>query len=65
YTKISEHLRRTAPGDLQCSVFCGGAQCKYETADAWPDRDRALLGVYSHWVTDDILAMARPNTEAV
>ncbi len=23
----------------------------------------AVRGIYSHWITDDILAMARPSTE--
>ncbi|XP_042143536.1 protein tyrosine phosphatase domain-containing protein 1 [Ixodes scapularis] len=65
YTKLSEHIRRSAPGELQCSVFCGGARCKYESGSGWSDRDKAIQGIYSHWVTDDILAMARPSTEAI
>ncbi|KAL3214591.1 hypothetical protein MRX96_034817 [Rhipicephalus microplus] len=65
YTKISERLRRSAPGEFQCQVFCGGAQCKYEAGADWPAQDCAITGLYSHWITDDILAMARPNTEAI
>ncbi|XP_050031868.1 protein tyrosine phosphatase domain-containing protein 1-like [Dermacentor andersoni] len=65
YTKISERIRRSAPGEFQCQVFCGGAQCKYEAGADWPAQDCAITGLYSHWITDDILAMARPNTEAI
>ena len=47
----------------RCSVFCGGRRCKYESGTAWKKADLAIDGVYSHWITDDILAMARPNPE--
>ncbi|XP_054721880.1 protein tyrosine phosphatase domain-containing protein 1-like [Uloborus diversus] len=64
YGKLSEKIRRTAPGEFQCSVFCGGKKCKYDTA-SWHKEDMAINGIYSHWITNDILAMARPNTEAI
>ncbi|EEC19172.1 hypothetical protein IscW_ISCW014648, partial [Ixodes scapularis] len=48
YTKLSEHIRRSAPGELQCSVFCGGARCKYESGSGRSDRDKAIQGIYSH-----------------
>ena len=47
----------------RCSVFCGGRRCKYESDTAWKKEDLAIEGIYSHWITDDILAMARPNPE--
>ena len=47
----------------RCSVFCGGRRCKYESDTAWKKDDLAIEGIYSHWITDDILAMARPNPE--
>ncbi|XP_077546177.1 protein tyrosine phosphatase domain-containing protein 1-like [Haemaphysalis longicornis] len=65
YTKLSERLRRSAPGEFQCQVFCGGVHCKYESGATWPAEDCAITGLYSHWITDDILAMARPSTEAI
>ncbi|KAG8198529.1 hypothetical protein JTE90_026432 [Oedothorax gibbosus] len=64
YGKLSEKIRRTAPGEFQCSVFCGGKRCKYDSA-TWHKEDMAVNGIYSHWITNDILAMARPNTEAI
>ncbi|KAF2351426.1 Protein-tyrosine phosphatase-like [Trinorchestia longiramus] len=53
------------PPTLQCSVFCGGSRCRYENADAWPPQDQAIDGIYSHWITPDILAMARPNADVI
>ena len=44
-------------------MFCGGRRCKYESSSAWKKADVAIEGIYSHWITDDLLAMARPNTE--
>ncbi|XP_015928881.1 protein tyrosine phosphatase domain-containing protein 1 [Parasteatoda tepidariorum] len=64
YGKLSEKIRRTAPGEFQCQVFCGGKRCKYDSA-TWHKEDMAVNGIYSHWITNDILAMARPNTEAI
>ena len=40
-------------------------RCKYESGTAWKKEDMALRGIYSHWITDDILAMARPNTPQI
>ncbi len=44
-------------------MFCGGRRCKYESSSNWKNDDVAIEGIYSHWITDDLLAMARPNTE--
>ncbi|PSN44972.1 Protein tyrosine phosphatase domain-containing protein 1 [Blattella germanica] len=65
YNKFSENLRRVTPNGIQCSFFCGGKHCKYENADAWDASHMAIDGIFSHWVTDDILAMARPSTEII
>ena len=62
YSKVSEQLRRISAGSLQCSLFCGGQRCKYESASRWNEDQKALSGVFSHWVRADILAMARPST---
>lgn len=62
YSLISEKLRRVSAGSLQCSLFCGGHRCKYEVPNRWKDSDMALNGLFSHWVTDNVLAMARPST---
>ncbi|KAJ8985848.1 hypothetical protein NQ317_006219 [Molorchus minor] len=62
YNKLSDHIRRLTPHGVQCSVFCGGLNCKYENPENWKADSLAIQGIYSHWITDDILAMARPST---
>ncbi|XP_049954844.1 protein tyrosine phosphatase domain-containing protein 1-like [Schistocerca serialis cubense] len=62
YTRLSEGLRRVTPTAIQCSVFCGGRHCKYENPNSLNALHMAVDGLYSHWVTDDILACARPST---
>jgi len=61
YSRISEAFRHVTAGPLQCQVFCGGKSCKYERSDVWSAEQMAIPGLFSHWVTDNILAMARPN----
>ena len=46
-------------------MFCGGRRCKYEQGSSWKKEDMAIDGIYSHWITNEILAMSRPNTEAM
>jgi protein tyrosine phosphatase domain-containing protein 1 len=46
-------------------MFCGGRRCKYESSSGWKKEDLAIDGIYSHWITDDLLAMARPNTTSM
>ena len=40
-------------------------RCKYESSSVWSEADMALRGIYSHWITEDILAMSRPNTPQI
>ncbi|XP_075985606.1 uncharacterized protein LOC142982807 [Anticarsia gemmatalis] len=61
YSAVGERLRTTTPRGLQCALFCGGARCPYER----PQTGAAIQGLYSDWVTEDILAMARPSTAAI
>lgn len=65
YSRISEHFRHVTPGALQCSMFCGGKQCKYENPGKMKSKEMAINGLYSSWVTPDILATARPSTEVI
>lgn len=65
YSRISEHFRHVTPGAIQCSMFCGGKQCKYENPAKMKSEEMAINGLYSSWVTPDILATARPSTEVV
>ncbi|XP_010834270.1 PREDICTED: protein tyrosine phosphatase domain-containing protein 1 isoform X3 [Bison bison bison] len=65
YTKVGERLRHVIPGHVACSMACGGKACKYENAARWSEQEQAVKGIYSSWVTDNILAMARPSTEVL
>lgn len=49
YSKVSESLRCVTSGSVQCSMFCGGRQCKYEGQARWRDSDMAIKGLYSSW----------------
>ncbi|XP_045540323.1 protein tyrosine phosphatase domain-containing protein 1 [Papilio machaon] len=62
YSALSERVRISTPAALQCALFCGGASCQYELPQR---RDNAIQGLYSDWVTEDILAMARPSTASI
>lgn len=49
----------------QVCMFCGGPRCKYEDWTRWlnvPNCHNAFDGIYSNWITDNILAHARPVT---
>ncbi|NXP68978.1 PTPC1 protein, partial [Chloropsis cyanopogon] len=65
YTKVGERLRHVIPGHMQCSMACGGRACKYENPARWAEHEQAIKGLYSSWITDNILAMARPSTELI
>lgn len=65
YTKMGETLRHVIPGHMQCSMACGGRACKYENPSRWSDKEQAIKGLYSSWITDNLLAMARPSTEII
>lgn len=49
YSKLSDHIRRLTPQGIQCSVFCGGTNCKYENPENWKADSLAIQGIYSHW----------------
>ncbi|MED6274829.1 Protein tyrosine phosphatase domain-containing protein 1 [Characodon lateralis] len=65
YTKMGETLRHVIPGHMQCSMACGGKACKYENPSRWSDEEQAIKGLYSSWITDNLLAMARPSSEVI
>ncbi|XP_061179214.1 protein tyrosine phosphatase domain-containing protein 1-like [Saccostrea echinata] len=65
YTKFSEHARSMISGEKQCALFCGGKKCKYCRSENWTPDQMHIDGLYSNWVTDNILAMARPSTKQI
>jgi protein tyrosine phosphatase domain-containing protein 1 len=58
YSKVGESLRYNTPSEMQCSMFCGGRRCKYESAAQWKQEDMAINGLYSHWITDDLVSFS-------
>jgi len=63
YSRVSEFFRKATSGDNQCKFFCGGKKCKYENGEThWAEDQMAIKGLYSTWITDQIIAIARPNT---
>nr|CAB3265274.1 protein tyrosine phosphatase domain-containing protein 1-like [Phallusia mammillata] len=63
YTRLGEKIRQAIPGPMQCSMACGGRNCKWENPARWSDADQAIKGVFSSWVLDNVVAMSRPSTE--
>ena len=54
-TQVGEQIRRNAPAEMQCSMFCGGKRCKYEAGpSSWQPKDMAIDGIYSHWITGQL-----------
>ncbi|XP_062315175.1 protein tyrosine phosphatase domain-containing protein 1 [Osmerus eperlanus] len=65
YTVVGETIRYVIPGHMQCTYWCGGQACKYDDPSYWSEDKQAIKGIYSSWVTDNIIAMARPSTETI
>ncbi|XP_054634995.1 protein tyrosine phosphatase domain-containing protein 1 isoform X1 [Dunckerocampus dactyliophorus] len=65
YTIIGEAIRYVIPPQMQCSIGCGGQNCKYDNPNYWREDQQAIKGLYSSWVTDHLLAMSRPSTEII
>ncbi|MGH0127618.1 UNVERIFIED_CONTAM: hypothetical protein FKN15_035258 [Acipenser sinensis] len=65
YSQARENLVKSLPPNLICSLSCGGKLCRYEGPANWSLQQQAIRGLYSEWVTDDIVAMARPSTTLI
>ncbi|XP_061897028.1 protein tyrosine phosphatase domain-containing protein 1-like isoform X3 [Entelurus aequoreus] len=62
YSQARENLVKAIPPKLLCLLACGGLDCRYEGPDCWKASQQVIRGIFSSWVTDDIIAMARPST---
>ncbi|XP_063053155.1 protein tyrosine phosphatase domain-containing protein 1 [Engraulis encrasicolus] len=62
YSQARERLVRAIPPRIICLLACGGRDCRYEGPYCWKPSQQIVRGVFSSWVTDEILAMARPST---
>ena len=49
YSRVGERIRHITPSALQCSMFCGGKQCKYDNPTKWKAEEMAIRGLYSSW----------------
>ena len=49
YSRFSESIRHVTPSSLQCSMFCGGKQCKYENPSKVKESETVIKGLYSAW----------------
>ncbi|XP_053356800.1 protein tyrosine phosphatase domain-containing protein 1 isoform X2 [Clarias gariepinus] len=65
YSQVRETLVKTIPPKVICLLACGGRDCRYEGPLCWRPSQQAIKGVFSSWVTDDIVAMARPSTNLI
>ncbi|EPB69295.1 hypothetical protein ANCCEY_11606, partial [Ancylostoma ceylanicum] len=58
YSFLRTAVLSLTPGDLKCRLYCNGSACKFCNLFDGPS---VVPGLYSTWITDDILAMARPQ----
>ncbi|XP_072258088.1 protein tyrosine phosphatase domain-containing protein 1-like isoform X2 [Pyxicephalus adspersus] len=65
YSNTRERIVRVVPPHLICSLTCGGRECRYEGPECWSVEQQAIPGLYSSWITDEILAMSRPSTRLI
>ncbi|KRX82111.1 Protein tyrosine phosphatase domain-containing protein 1 [Trichinella sp. T6] len=65
YGTVRETLLRLVPRNSLCRMFCHGSKCKYCNPDLVPDNMKIIDGIYSTWITEDILAIARPSDEGI
>ncbi|KAG8576564.1 hypothetical protein GDO81_009902 [Engystomops pustulosus] len=65
YSQTRERIVRVVPPHLICSLTCGGRECRYEGPEDWTLEQQAIRGLYSSWITDQILATSRPSTRLI
>ncbi|KAK4471712.1 hypothetical protein MN116_005114 [Schistosoma mekongi] len=62
----SDVLRQGIPERNLCLLFCGGSKCKYcNPPSFFDDTEMHLKGLYSTWITPNILATSRPSEELI
>ncbi|KAK2847887.1 hypothetical protein Q7C36_009569 [Tachysurus vachellii] len=65
YSQARETLVKAIPPKVICLLACGGRDCRYEGPVCWRPSQQAIKGLFSSWMTDDIVAMARPSTNLI
>ncbi|CAF0855375.1 unnamed protein product [Rotaria sp. Silwood1] len=61
YSPLSQAFKKLLPERTACRLGCRGASCKYERSDYWRPEQMAIDGIFSHWITNNILACSRPT----
>nr|XP_060064653.1 protein tyrosine phosphatase domain-containing protein 1-like [Ylistrum balloti] len=65
YNKFTEQARGMISQEKICAIFCGGKKCKYCNPDLWPKEKMAIKGLFSNWITENIVAMSRPADQLI
>ncbi|XP_056243102.1 protein tyrosine phosphatase domain-containing protein 1 isoform X1 [Seriola aureovittata] len=65
YSQARENLVKAIPPRLLCLLACGGVDCRYEGPECWKLNQQVIRGLFSSWVTDDVIAMARPSNHLI
>ncbi|XP_055365747.1 protein tyrosine phosphatase domain-containing protein 1 [Betta splendens] len=65
YSQARENLVKAIPPKLLCLLACGGIDCRYEGPECWKLSQQVIRGLFSSWVTDDIIAMTRPSNHLI
>ncbi|XP_022610324.1 protein tyrosine phosphatase domain-containing protein 1-like isoform X2 [Seriola dumerili] len=65
YSQARENLVKAIPPRLLCLLACGGVDCRYEGPECWKLNQQVIRGLFSSWVTDDVVAMARPSNHLI
>ncbi|KAM3870600.1 protein tyrosine phosphatase domain-containing protein 1 [Diretmus argenteus] len=65
YSQARENLVKAIPPRILCMLGCGGVDCRYEGPHCWRANQQAIKGLFSSWVTDDIVAMTRPSSHLI
>ncbi|KAK5974879.1 hypothetical protein GCK32_013621 [Trichostrongylus colubriformis] len=58
YSSLRTAIISLTPDDSKCRLYCKGRACRYCNVFVGTS---AIPGLYSTWITEDILAMARPQ----
>ncbi|CAH8496329.1 unnamed protein product [Schistosoma turkestanicum] len=63
---VSDMMRQGIPEKNLCLLFCGGSKCKYCNPSLFfGASDMHLNGLYSTWITKNILATSRPSEKII
>ncbi|CEF60571.1 Protein-tyrosine phosphatase,receptor/non-receptor type domain and Dual specificity phosphatase, catalytic domain and Protein-tyrosine/Dual specificity phosphatase domain and Protein-tyrosine phosphatase, catalytic domain and Dual specificity phosphatase, subgroup, catalytic domain-containing protein [Strongyloides ratti] len=65
YSVVRSGIIKLTPDGVKCKLYCKGLQCKYCNSDNWKENETDIKGIYSNWITKNIIGMARPTEEAI